>query len=80
LEQRLTTFGGFSLRTGVTGVWVSGGHTYRDRSLEYTVSLESWLQLAAWLETVQWAGEHTHQAAVYIEVAGIPEILPGAGE
>jgi hypothetical protein len=75
LEERLARFGGFSWRAGVTGVWSAGGQIYRDRSREYTVSLESWTQPAGWLDVVRWAGRRFRQRAMYIEVAGLPEVL-----
>jgi hypothetical protein len=76
LEWQLTTaFGGFSARAGVQGTWVSGGRTYHDLSREYTVSLTSWRRLAAWLTIVEWALRRFEQEAIYVEVAGIPEIL-----
>lgn len=74
LESRLVLFGGFSLRTGVEGAWEAGGRIYRDRSREYSVALLSWWLLPAWLEIVDWARDHFRQVALYIEVAGIPEI------
>jgi hypothetical protein len=40
------------------------------------VSLTGWRQLPAWLIVVEWALERFDQEAVYIEVAGIPELLP----
>jgi hypothetical protein len=66
-----------SWRDGVTGEWEFGGRVYRDRSREYVVSLKSWWQLNAWLQIAEWAREEFGQEAVYIEVAGIPEILSG---
>jgi hypothetical protein len=75
LEERLARFGGFSWRSGVTGAWKAGDHIYRDRSREYTVSLDSWTQLADWLRLVRWAGQRFRQEAIYLEVAGLPEVL-----
>jgi hypothetical protein len=75
LDERFLQFGGSSWRNGVRGVWQAGGRVYRDRSREYTVSLTSWLDFPAWLEVVLWAREAFDQQAIYIEVAGVPEIL-----
>ena len=74
LEARLLPFGGFSVRHGVEGVWQAQGRIFRDRSREYTVALPSWWALASWLAVVDWARSHFRQVALYIEVAGIPEI------
>lgn len=77
LESRLLRFGGFSLRAGVEGVWEAGGRIYRDRSREYTVALTSWWLLPAWLDVVDWARAHFRQVALYVEVAGSPEVRDG---
>ncbi len=55
LERRLTRFGGFSMESGVRGVWEHQGRVYRDVSRRYTVSLKSWTNLPEWLELVRWA-------------------------
>lgn len=75
-EDRLAALsGGYTRRTGVTGVWHEDGQTFRDESREYLVALDSWLQLPAWLDLALWACGHFEQLAVFVEVAGIPEIL-----
>jgi len=76
-EARLLAFGGFSVRADVAGVWQAEGRTYRDRSREYTVSLSSWWAPPDWLAAVDWARDHFRQLALYVEVAGIPEIREG---
>lgn len=75
LEERLLRFGGLSRLAGIRGAWQYQGHTYRDLSRQYTVSLQSWRDFDAWLATVEWAREAFEQEAIYIEVAGIFEIL-----
>lgn len=75
LERRLLRFGGFSAGGVVDGAWESGGKVYRDRSRTYIVSLESWAQLPEWLAMIRWVREAFRQEAIYIEVAGIPEII-----
>jgi hypothetical protein len=75
LHERLRAFGGFSRLDNVRGEWVSEGRVFRDRSHQYTVSLDSWLDVPAWLEVVTWARELFGQEALYIEVAGVPEII-----
>lgn len=74
LEQRLRSFGGFT-RSSVQGEWEAQGRIYHDRSRRYEVSLTSWTQLPDWLNIASWVLEHFRQEALYIEVAGIPEIL-----
>lgn len=75
LEAQLTRFSGFTRVPGVMGVWQSGGHTFRDRHRLYIVNLASWTQLGDWLRIVRWARERFRQEAMYVEVAGIPEVL-----
>ena len=77
LEEQLLQFGGFSRSANVAGVWASGNRIYRDVSRQYVVALTSWTQLPAWLVTVQRVRGLFRQEALYIEVAGIPEILAG---
>ena len=79
LQARFMPFGGFTRPIGVVGAWQSGGRVYHDRSRQYTVVLASWRQLAAWLAVVEWAREAFRQEAMYVEVAGVPEILDGPG-
>lgn len=79
LERRLLAFGGYSRESGVFGGWTdASGRLYNDTSRQYTVALESWLDLAAWLAVVQWARTAFRQDALFIEVAGIPEVADGA--
>jgi hypothetical protein len=79
LREQLLGFGGYSLREGVSGAWVSQAKVYRDRSDEFTVSLTSWIQVTDWLTVVQWAKAAFRQEAMYIEIAGVPEILSISG-
>jgi hypothetical protein len=75
LEVRLLDFGGVSDIGVVAGVWRSGDVTFRDRSRQFVVSLASWRQFGGWLLVAEWARTAFRQEAVYIRVAGIPEIL-----
>lgn len=76
LESMLIeAFGGFSRTRGVHGEWKYQGKVYRDISRQYSVSLESWHHLPAWLDIIKWAREHFRQEALYVEVAGVPEIM-----
>ncbi|MGH2584820.1 MAG: hypothetical protein ACRDJE_07905 [Dehalococcoidia bacterium] len=78
LEARLLRFGGYTIEVGVAGAWESGGRLYRDRSRRYTVALPSWFDVPAWLDVVVWARTRFRQEALYIEIAGIPEIADGS--
>lgn len=75
LEEKLLEFGGYTLGGVVEGSWTAGGKVYRERSRSYIVSLESWTQLPEWLAVIRWVRETFRQEAIYIEVAGIPEII-----
>lgn len=76
LEGRIIqSFDGYSLTTGVHGAWKYQGKVYRDISRQYTISLESWHQFPEWLDIIRWAREHFRQEALYVEVAGVPEIM-----
>jgi hypothetical protein len=44
-------------------------------SREYTLTLETWRQLPGWLQIVEAVIERFQQEAIYIEIAGVPEIL-----
>jgi hypothetical protein len=77
LERRFRRFGGHT-QSPVSGAWVGGsGRVYRDRSRQYTVSLASWTQIPDWLNVVHWLRECFQQQAVYIRIAGLPEIVGG---
>jgi hypothetical protein len=76
LERRLVVLaGGLSVRIGVRGVWLSGDRTYHGVSREFTVSLTTWRRLPAWLSLVDWVRDTFRQEAIYVEIAGVPEIL-----
>lgn len=76
LERRLLEIaGGLTSRAEVRGVWVSGDREYRDISREFSVALASWRQLPALLDQLDWVLVQFRQEALYLEVAGIPEIL-----
>lgn len=75
LERQLMQFGGFTSGIVVEGAWEAGGRIYRDTSRTYLVALESWTQLPQWLEVIRWVREQFRQKAIYVEIAGIPEIV-----
>lgn len=75
-EARLRReLGGFSMGGVVRGEWVNpDGRIYSDTSRQYTVALEV-RQVPAWLDILEWALERFGQQALYVEIAGAPEIL-----
>ena len=75
LGDRLVRFGGHTRTANVAGVWVAGDRTYRDTSHLYTVSLGSWTQVPEWLDLVHWIRETFRQEAIYMEIAGLPEVI-----
>ena len=80
LERRLVqSFGGYSRASDVRGAWEHQGRVYRDISRQYSVSLERWIELPAWLALIGWVQTSFHQEAIYIEVAGVPEVFEGLG-
>lgn len=71
-------FGGFTYEGTVEGSWRppgEGNTTVSDTSHRYTVTLSSWMDLRMWLDFVQQMRYRLRQEAIYIEVAGIPEII-----
>lgn len=79
LADRLTAIeGGYSYTGKVKGEWVDkDGTTYTDWTNRYEVALTTWRNLGKWLAVVDWAREAFRQEAMYVEVAGVPEILRG---
>jgi hypothetical protein len=80
-EQRvLAAFNGFTRQGNLQGVWQSPqGPVYLDQQVAYTVALASWRQVPVWLAIVEWALVAYRQEALYVKVAGIPEILFAGG-
>ncbi len=80
LEARFRSqLGGFSMGGVMQGQWVGpDGHVYADTSRQYIVALEI-RQMPAWLAIVEWALERFGQQALYVEIAGSPEILKRIG-
>jgi hypothetical protein len=75
LEDRLIArFGGFSVAGNVCGAWRSQERLYTDVSRQYVVALASWWHLPAWPQLVDWARTTFRQEALYVKVAGIPEV------
>ena len=76
LERRLALkVGGFTVHTGVRGAYADDGKIYPDESREYIASISSWTALGDWLEVLRWAKGRFGQNFLYVEVAGVPELL-----
>jgi hypothetical protein len=84
-ETLIGDFGAFSRLSNVRGVWIDLPEqrgpeaaipvTYQDTSRQYVVALTSWSQFPRWLRTVNWILVETGQKALYVKVAGIPDVL-----
>jgi hypothetical protein len=67
---------GLTRRDNVMGQWrADDGVVYRDVSYEYEVSMGSWRDIGAFLAVADRAREEFRQLAVYVRIAGIPEVL-----
>lgn len=80
----LRDFGGFSKTPGVIGAWRTniGGRerVFHDRLCRYDVALDSWLALPLFIDFITHAQQVLHQQAMYVTIAGIPEILDLSSE
>ena len=76
---RLLAFGGYNRQIGTEGAWQGADRVYTDEVIRYEVGVGSWLDICAWLDVVRWARSAFRQEAMYIEVAGIPEIIGSDG-
>jgi hypothetical protein len=68
---------GFSITRDVEGVRRYEGTTYVDRSDRYEMAMADWDGVAPFLELARWARVWFRQEAIYIEIAGIPQIISG---
>ncbi len=68
-------FGSYSINPGQHGAWTEQGTTYRDESEALVVALASWLELPRWFEFVRFIQTELAQISMYIEIAGIPEVV-----
>lgn len=78
LRGRLVTLaGGLTAEHDVSGVWIApDGRQFAERMTPYTVALRSWWQLPEFLAIVAWAREAFRQHAMFVRVAGVPEVWP----
>ena len=77
LRKRLLQFGGYTDAGLVAGAWESQGRVYQDENRQFVIALESWRDVPRFLDLAEWVRVRFRQEAVYIEIAGIPEILAG---
>jgi len=77
LEHRLLRFGGASAGGLISGTWESHAGVRRETNRQYQVGLARWTDLPDWLDVIRWARRRFRQEAIYIEVAGMPEIMGG---
>ncbi|PZC48586.1 MAG: hypothetical protein DK306_000849 [Chloroflexi bacterium] len=76
----LDVVGGFQQTRVVAGAWRSdSGQVFHEESREYVMALDSMRQVADFLALVDWAAAAFAQAAMFVEVAGIPEVLAPPG-
>lgn len=74
-SQALELAGGWTRETGAVGAWKDGDTVYDDELRVYSIALSSWLQVPAFLKLAEWARVQFAQEAIYVEIAGIPEII-----
>lgn len=75
-EVELAEFpGGFTLRGQVTGGWVDTERLYREPMFEYELGLDSLRKVAGLVQIAEAACGRFRQLAIFIKVAGIPEII-----
>lgn len=75
LLARFEQFGGVTVEPAVSGRWLSGGRWYNEPMRPYLIALTSWRQLPDWLAVVEWIQMRFEQEALYVEVAGQPEVI-----
>lgn len=72
----LDAFGGYTVDGLVHGAWRSPyGKEMRDSCIRYVVALDSIAKLSAWVDLIHDVLVDFDQQAIYVEVAGIPEII-----
>lgn len=77
LETELAeAFGGWTYAGDVTGGWIGeAGKLYTDNSRRYVLALQSWRQVHKLLRLVDRVANGFEQEAIYLTIAGIPEIV-----
>ena len=75
-RQVVDRFGGYSCDDQVQGAWRSSeGVVFWDVSRRYTIAVGSWTAIPAFLDFVSWVRVTFRQEAIYVEIAGVPEVL-----
>ena len=76
-DRCIAIAGGFSVQRGYEGYWHNAqGHAFRDRGNAYLIALGDIRQLPAWVALVEWIIVAFRQEAVYVELCGVPNIVP----
>ncbi len=78
LYARLASVAEGATRRGPhSGVWIDPqtGTEYSEPVFEIEVGIESWMQIGAFVEVARWALSHFDQRAIFIKIAGVPEVL-----
>ncbi|SMO92783.1 hypothetical protein [Melghirimyces algeriensis] len=69
-------FGGVSVEEGtISGYWKGGEKTYKDTNDKYMIALNSLTEIPKFLEIARWVRKEFQQEAVYVNIAGIAEII-----
>lgn len=69
-------FGGVSIEEGsIAGYWKGGERIYKDTNDKYMIALGSLTEIPKLLEIVRWVRKEFQQEAVYVNIAGIAEII-----
>ena len=81
LNRLVRDFGGCTDLDHCWGIWKSPtGHTHSERNRNFQVAISSWLYFPLFLDTIAWAQRAFGQEAIYVVVAGIPEVLDQRGQ
>jgi len=76
-ERIISEFGGLTVEEDhSTGYWKGDdGRLYADRNAKYIIAVESLTQIPAVLDLVRWVRKEFQQEAIYLNIAGIAEII-----
>lgn len=77
-DELIERFGGFTDAGLKGGGWRDDdGVVYRDRSRQYDIAVTTWKDVPGFLQIAESVATRFGQLAVFITIAGIPDILPG---
>jgi hypothetical protein len=75
-DELVARFGGFTHAGTKGGAWRGDdGVVYRDRSRQYDIAVESWIDIPDFLQLVDRVAVKFRQRAVFVTIAGIPDIV-----